>query len=57
MATQGKDITFIIPGQTQPAGVAAPATRGRALGIVKAPGRVTTRPGEYLVVPMDRKVV
>lgn len=57
MATQGKDITFIIPGQTQPAGVAVPATRGRALGIVKAPGRVTTRPGEDLVVPRDRKVV
>ena len=36
MVTSAKDITFIIPGQTQPAAIAAGATRGRSQGVVKA---------------------
>ena len=62
MATQAKDITFIIPGQAQPGGVAAGATRGRSGGTVKASVRVgaqrgagdavrvSARPGEDVVV-------
>lgn len=60
MATQPSDITFVIPGQLQPAG--AVAARGRGLGTVKAAVRVgaqrgggeavsvTARPGEDVVV-------
>jgi CHAT domain-containing protein len=61
MATSARDITFVIPGQAQPAGAAA-ATRGRAAGTVKASVRVgaqrgsadavrvTARPGDDVVV-------
>ena len=56
MATRANDITFIIPGQVQPAGAAT--TRGRSAGSVKVSvrvgaqrgsgdaARVTARPGE-----------
>ena len=62
MATSAKDITFVIPGQAQPAVTAAGATRGPAQGTVKASVRVgaqrgsgeavrvTARPGEDVVV-------
>ena len=61
MASGASDITFIVPGQAQPAGTAA-ATRGRAAGTVKASVRVgaqrgdgaavrvTARPGDDVVV-------
>ena len=60
MATRANDITFIIPGQVQPAGAAT--TRGRSAGSVKVSVRVgaqrgsgdavrvTARPGEDVVV-------
>ena len=60
MATTANDITFVIPGLAQPAGAAA--SRGRAVGTVKASVRVgtqrgsgdavrvTARPGEDVVV-------
>ena len=62
MATQAKDIVFIIPGQAQPGSAAAGATRGRSGGTLKASVRVgaqrgagdavrvTARPGEDVVV-------
>ena len=62
MATGTRDITFIIPGQAQPAGAAAASPRGRGGGAVKASVRVgaqrgsgeavhvTARPGEDVVV-------
>ncbi|MBC7734134.1 MAG: CHAT domain-containing protein [Bacteriovorax sp.] len=65
MTTDAADITFVIPGQVQPADTAAAATRGRAAGgTVKASVRVgaqrgggagdvvriTARPGEDVVV-------
>ena len=62
MATQAKDIIFIIPGQAQPGSAAAGATRGRSGGTVKASVRVgaqrgagdavrvSARPGEDVVV-------
>ena len=62
MATTEKDITFVIPGQAQPAAIAAGATRGRTQGTVKASVRVgaqrgggeavrvTAHPGEDVVV-------
>ena len=47
MATQNKDITFIIPGQAQPGGAAGGATRARAGGgSVKASVRVGTQRGD-----------
>ena len=58
MATNPRDITFVIPGQAQPVG----ATRGRALGTLKAsvhlgtqrgggePLRIAARSGEDVVV-------
>ncbi len=61
MATGARDITFIVPGQAQPAGTAT-ATRGREVGTVKAGVRVgaprgngdtvrlTARPGDDVVV-------
>ena len=61
MATDATDITFIIPGQAQPVGATA-ATRGHAVGTVKASVRVgaqrgsgdavrlTARPGDDVVV-------
>lgn len=62
MTSDLHDITFIIPGQTQPAGAGPVATRGGTGGTVKhsvrvgaqrgggAPVRVTARPGEDVVV-------
>ena len=60
MATRANEITFVIPGQAQPAG--ATVSRGRSAGTVKASVRVgaqrgggdavtvTARPGEDVVV-------
>ena len=45
MATTAKDITFVIPGQAQPAAIAAGATRGRTQGTVKVSVRVTAQRG------------
>ena len=60
MATRANEITFVIPGQAQPAG--ATVSRGRSAGTVKASVKVgaqrgggdavtvTARPGEDVVV-------
>ncbi len=62
MATQAKDITFIIPGQAQQGSTVSGATRGRSGGTVKTSVRVgaqrgagdavrvTARPGQDVVV-------
>ena len=58
MASGTSDITFIVPGQEQPAATARSATRGSVKASVRVgtqrgggdPVRVTARPGEDVVV-------